>query len=550
MSARRRSAVLLAVLAAAATAAQADTYPRQPGVDVLHYSFRLGLSDETDAIEGEATVAARLAAGVAEVSLDLAQPKADRPDRGMTVASATEAGAPLRFEHAGDRLRVFLARPAKGGERREIVVRYRGAPGSGLLIAPNKHGERTFFSDNWPDKARQWLPVVDHPSDKATSEMAVEAPAHYQVVSNGLLVEETDVPGGRRLTRWRQSVPIAPWLYVVGVARFAVEHRPEWRGIPIETWVYPQDRDAGFSAFAEPTAGALEFFATYVGPYSYERLANVQANGVRGGMESATSVFYGEDSVSGPQRRWDRVIVHEIAHQWFGNAVTEGDWDDVWLSEGFATYFTHLYVEHAEGRDAFVAGLKASRDTIREFDAKNPAYRIVHDNLSDMTKVVTGAGTYQKGSWVLHMLRGVVGDEAFRSGIREYYRLHRDENASTADFRRAMEEASGQPLGWFFDQWLLRGGMLKVAGGWRWDAAAKALRLDLEQRQAALPYRMPIEVAIDVGDEGGPRVERIDLAERRQSFAIPLEREPRSVVLDPRTFVLMDAELEGPTARP
>jgi aminopeptidase N len=143
-----------------------------------------------------------------------------------------------------------------------------------------------------------------------------------------------------------------------------------------------------------------------------------------------------------------------------------------------------------------------------------------------------------------------VGDEAFRSGIREYYRLHRDENASTADFRRAMEEASGQPLGWFFDQWLLRGGMLKVAGGWRWDAAAKALRLDLEQRQAALPYRMPVEVAIDVGDEGGPRIERIDLAERRQSFAIPLEREPRSVVLDPRTFVLMDAELEGPTARP
>ncbi len=331
---------------------------------------------------------------------------------------------------------------------------YHGVPAGGLLVGPNKHGDRTFFSDNWPNKARQWLPVVDHPYDKATAEFRVTAPAHYQVVSNGLLVEETDLGDGRRLSRWRQSVPIASWLYVLGVARFAVEHRPAWKGLPIETWVFPQDRDRGFEAFAEPTVAALDFFSTRVGPYSYERLANVQANGLKGGMEAATSILYGDDSVSGPPRRWDSVIVHEIAHQWFGNAVTEGDWDDVWLSEGFATYFTHLFVEHAEGRDAFVAGLRADRDQIRAFDLKNPGYRIVHDNLSDMKQVTTGAGTYRKGAWTLHMLRGVVGDEAFWSGIREYYRLYRDKNASTADFRRVMEEASGRELGWFFDQWL------------------------------------------------------------------------------------------------
>jgi aminopeptidase N len=541
------AALLLAVVAGGPRGAVADTYPRQPGVDVLHYSFRLTLSDQTDAIEGEATVTARLAAGVGEISLDLAQPKASAPDRGMTVTGVTEAGAALRFEHAGDRLRVHLPRPATDRERREVVVRYRGTAATGLLVANNRHGDRTFFSDNWPDKARQWLPVVDHPSDKATSEFLVTAPAHYQVVSNGLLLEETDLGEDRRLTHWRQSIPIAPWLYALGVARFAVEHRPAWRGIPIETWVYPQDRDAGFHAFAEPTASALEFFADRVGPYAYERLANVQANGIRGGMESATSIFYGDDSVSGPARRWDGVIVHEIAHQWFGNAVTEGDWDDVWLSEGFATYFTHLFVEHAEGRDAFVAGLRRDRDQIRDFDEKNPGYRIVHDNLADMTKVTTGPGTYRKGAWVLHMLRGVVGDDAFRAGIREYYRLYRDKNASTADFRRVMEEAAGKELGWFFDEWLTRGGMLKVVGRWRWDAAAKALRLDLEQRQAGEPYRMPVEVAIDVEGESEPRTQRIELGERRQAVAIPLDREPRSVVLDPRTFVLMDADVSPET---
>jgi aminopeptidase N len=535
------AAVVAAVLAGGSGGARADTYPRQPGVDVLHYAFRLTLADDTDAIEGEATVAFRAAAGVDSISLDLAQPKPESSGRGMTVTVVSEGAEPLRFEHAGDRLLVRLGRPSRGGERRQVVVRYRGVPAAGLLIAPNKHGDRTFFSDNWPDKARQWLPVVDHPSDKATSEFLVTAPARYQVVSNGLLVEETDTGDGRRLTRWRESTPIAPWLYALGVARFAVEHRPAWRGRPVETWVFPQDREAGFRAFAEPTVEALEFFEDRIGPYAYERLANVQANGVKGGMEAATSIFYGDDSVSGPESRWHRVIVHEIAHQWFGNAVTEGDWDDVWLSEGFATYFTHLFVEHVQGRDAFVAGLRADRDEIRAFDEKNPGYRVVHDNLADTRQVTTGPGTYKKGAWTLHMLRGVVGDSAFWAGIRDYYHLYRDRNARTADFRRVMEEAAGRDLGWFFDEWLTRGGMLKVRGGWGWDEGARSLRLDLEQVQPGEPYRMPIEVAIHTA--GGSRSERVELRERRQGFAIPLDGEPRDVTLDPRDLVLMDATL-------
>lgn len=535
----------LVVVAGAASAA-ADTYPRQPGLDVLHYAFRLTLSDDTDRIEGEATVEIRVRSdGLSTLELDLAQPRGEAPDRGMTVSAVRDpGGTPLPFEHAGERLRVRLEPAGREGERRAVVVRYGGIPASGLLIAPNKHGDRTFFSESWPNRARQWLPVVDHPYDKATSEFLVTAPAHYQVVSNGLLAEETDLGDGRRLTRWRQSVPIAPWLYVLGVARFAVEHRPPWRGLPIDTWVYPQDREAGFEVFAEPTTAVLDFFSERIGPYAYERLGQVQANGIRGGMESATSIFYGDDSAKAPQsRRWRNVIIHEIAHHWWGNAVTESDWDDVWLSEGFATYFTHLFVEHAWGRDEMLAGLRADRDTIREFDRKNPDYRIVHDNLSDMSRVTTGPGTYRKGSWTLHMLRGVVGDAAFWAGIREYYRRHLNANATTADFRRAMEEASGQELGWFFDQWLARGGMLKLRAAWAYDAAARLVRLDLEQTQPGPPYRMPIEVAVGVEGEAEPRVERLDLRERRQRFEVPLDHEPRSVVLDPRTLVLMDAEV-------
>jgi aminopeptidase N len=455
----------------------------------------------------------------------------------------TEAGAPLRFEHASDRLSIRLEPPGRAGEARTIVVRYRGIPATGLLIAKNKHGERTFFSDNWPIKARQWLPTIDHPYDKATSEMLVTAPAQYQVVSNGLLVEETDLGDGRRLSHWRQSVPIATWLNTLGVARFAVDHRPAWHGLPIETWVYHQDRDDGFARFADPTTAVLDFFSEHIGPYPYERLGQVQANGVKGGMESATSIFYGDDAVDPRSTRWRNVMIHEIAHQWFGNSVTESDWDHVWLSEGFATYFTHLFIEHSYGRDEMVAGLLRDRDEIREFDQKNPSYRIIHDNLSDMSQVLSGTGTYKKGSWTLHMLRGIVGDSAFWAGIRDYYRSYRDGNATTTDFRRSMEQASGQELGWFFDQWLTRGGFPKLRVRWSYDAAAKQLRLDVEQLQPGPPFRLPTELRLDFDAEPRSRTERIGIRQQRESLTLPLDRPPTAVALDPRSWVLMDAEV-------
>ena len=215
-----------------------------------------------------------------------------------------------------------------------------------------------------------------------------------------------------------------------------------------------------------PTRDALEFYSDKVGPFSYEKLANVQSNSVSGGMEAASAIFYSEGSVTGDRSvRWRNVVIHEIAHQWFGNAVTESDWDDVWLSEGFATYFTLLYIEHAYGRDEFLSGLEDSRRRILEFDKQRPDYRVVHDNLSDMSQVTTGQ-IYQKGAWILHMLRGMIGDEAFWTGIRSYYRAHQDGHATTADFRREMERASGKDLRVFFDQWLTRGGLVRLDGDW------------------------------------------------------------------------------------
>jgi len=523
-----------------------DPYPKNSKIDVLNYRFEIELSDDTDEIQGKATVDVRfLADGIETLRLDLIKQSRALNDKGMLVASVELNGESVEYTHENDVLLISLPSPSSKDQRSQYTITYQGIPSTGLIIGPNKYGDKTFFSDNWPNKARYWLPAVDHPYDKATCEFLVIAPAHYQVVSNGLLLEETDVSGGKRLTHWKQSMPIAPWLYVLGVAKFAVQYVDDFQGKSIQTWVYYQDRDAGFYDFAEPTKKVLEFYSNNVGPFSYEKLANIQGNSVAGGMEAASAILYNASSVTGTRsERWRNVVIHEIAHQWFGNSVTEYDWDDIWLSEGFATYFTLLFIEHEYGRDAFLKGLESSKKMVDEFYLKNPDYRIVHDNLKDMSKV-TSSQTYQKGSWILHMLRGVVGTENFWRGIQSYYKKYENGNATTADFRREMEEASGRDLSTFFEQWLYKGGTLKYAGNWQYDKNEGQVRVVLEQVQNdGSFFEMPMEIGVYFNDAEQPQVEVVQVDRKSNTFVIKVDKEPKNVVLDPDTWMLMNVEFE------
>jgi aminopeptidase N len=330
----------------------------------------------------------------------------------------------------------------------------------------------------------------------------------------------------------------------LGVAKFAVQYVDEFDGKSIETWVYPQDRDAGFYDFAIPTKSALEFYSDRIGPFSYEKLANIQSNSVSGGMEAASAILYSENSVVGDRnKRWRNVVIHEIAHQWFGNSVTEYDWDDVWLSEGFATYFTLLFIEHEYGYDAFMEGLASSKKRVDEFDKKNPEYRIVHNNLTDMSKV-TSIQTYQKGSWILHMLRGVLGTDIFWKGIQAYYKKYKDLNATTEDFQREMEEASGLDLTDFFKQWLYKPGALKYKGTWEYDSRKKEviIRIDQVQTDGSF-FKMPMEVGIYGSNNQNPDIKRVQLDSTSNVLTFSVAMEPENIVLDPNSWVLMEADL-------
>jgi len=540
----RMRATILALLALSLVhtpAAAVDDYPRNWDVDVLHYRFHLTLSDESNEIRGRADITVRfVAGGMREFALDLVGRDAG-VETGMEVIRVTRGDGPVGYAHTDDRLTVSMMSPTTAEERRTFTVEYRGVPADGLIIDANMFGDRTFFGDNWPTRARHWLPTVDHVSDKATVEWIVIAPDHYQVVATGKLLERSDIGDGTRRTHWGSTVPIAPKVMVMGAARFAVQHVGVVAGVPVQSWVYPQNRDAGFYDYALATK-VLRFFDAHIGPFAYEKLANVQSKTRFGGMENAGNIFYSERSVRG-NRGGEGLIAHEIAHQWFGDSVTERDWHHIWLSEGFATYFTQLYNEFTHGRDTMVRGMRGARDTVAGFYAQNPELALIAEQLTEPRRMLN-RNAYQKGAWVLHMLRRQVGDEAFWQGIRDYYREYRDGTALTEDLQRVMEGASQQDLEWFFRQWAYVPGHPMLTGTWSYDASIGTVDITLRQTQrSGAVFSFPLDIGIDTGAQSAAQVETVRITEAEHSFSFPTPGPPSAVTLDPDTWLLFEGAL-------
>lgn len=529
--------IAVVMLMAPGAPAAADTYTRQPGIDVQQYIFRIELKDGTRVISGQADIDLVFKTdGVAELFLDLIGASADGKT-GMTVSAVTSGAQTLAFTHEHNRVRIQLGPAAKTGDRRRVTVQYAGVPADGLLIGPNKHGEPVFFGDNFPDRARHWLPTIDHPYDKSACEFVITAPESYQVVAPGALVETTSLAENRRLTRYREAVPITTYCMVIGVGRFAVETIGYVHGAPIQSWVYPSERDPGFADF-RIALKPMELFSWRIGPYAYEKLANVQSKTRYGGMENASAIFYREGVVTGKGTN-EGLFAHEIAHQWFGDSVTESDWDHTWMSEGFATYLTHVYNEYTFGRDTMVRGLRRDRESVIRYYDRNPKSAIVTPATEKLDNILS-TNSYQKGGWFLHMLRRLVGDEVFWKGISTFYVRHRNGNALTEDFQRVMEEVSGKPLRAFFRQWVYTPGQPVIKGSWTY--AAGVLTVELHQAQATdTVYATAIDIGIVTDRGAAPKVEVVQLVQRDQTFTISLDKEPLDVVLDPNTWLLMQA---------
>jgi aminopeptidase N len=463
---------------------------QSPGavIDVQHYGFNIQLSDATDNIKGKAEITVKFLATPGTFHINLV--KRNIKGKGMTVTRVLENGRRVRFQQDSDVVNIYTK--AIENSTKTYTIAYEGVPADGLIISTNKFGHRTFFGDNWPNRAHNWIPCVDEPADKASVDFTVTAPDHYQVVANGLKMSEAALPGELKVTHWQETAPLSTKIMVIGVADFAIDHPKDVDDIPVYTYVFPESANIGFKSYA--VAGEiLPFFIKHIGPYSYKKLANVQSKTIFGGMENAGAIFYFEDS---PQSKGiEELMAHEIAHQWFGDSASEKDFHHLWLSEGFATYLTHYYLESKYGIDTLKKRLIDDRTLVIKFEKKRNT-PVVDTTVKDKYMQLLNANSYQKGGWFLHMLRRKLGDGAFWKGLNTYYLKYQNSNANTTDFREVMEQISGQDLKPFFKQWLNTSGHPDVTVSWKYDAKTHVVDLKVDQKQKGL-YIFPLEVAID-----------------------------------------------------
>lgn len=487
--------------------------------DVQHYNIFLTLNDQTDKISAVTAITVRFTQDVPELSLDLVG-RSSR-DTGMAISAVTEGKVKVPFKQHSESVRLTVR--AKKGEIHTYRIAYSGIPANGMIISTNKFGKRTFFTDNWPNRAHYWLPSIDHPSDKATVEFTVVAPAHYTVIANGLKKEETTLPGQLKRTRYAETVVLPTKVFAVGVADFAVDHSGDVTDIPVYSYVFPENKVQGFQDYAKAVE-ILQFFIDKIGPYAYKKLANVQSKTMFGGMENASTIFYEEGSVG--SKFIEELIAHEVAHQWFGDAVTESSWEHVWLSEGFATYMTLVYMEHKYGTDTLKEELRTDRKKIVSFAARRHT-PVIDTSRQGGYMQLLNANSYQKGSWILHMLRRQVGDTAFWKGIRAYFAAYNGRNANTQDFKREMEKASGQDLGTFFQQWLYTPGMpvLSVRKG------TEPHTMIIEQKQDSL-FTFPLEFKAT----GSSALQHITIKDRITVVRVPGAEE---IQIDPEINLLI-----------
>jgi Aminopeptidase N len=532
-----RSWIVLAAVFASSAYAQ-ENRPYRPAFDVVDYTIAIDLPDTGSTIHANATLTVSKPGRADTLVLDLLD---------LTVNSVSVDGREVKFTRTPETIEIPLRAKRGRNPSYRVAVDYGGAVVDGLIARVDSAGRWTYFGDNWPNRARHWIPSIDHPSDKATVTWRVNAPSSKTVVANGTLVSSRPVRGaaGRTETVWRESKRIPVYLMVIAAAPLerydlgdtACGLAEVQRCVPQSVYTAPEQSDFMPGPFVR--AGAIvQLFGRLVGPFPYEKLAHLQSSTRFGGMENASNIFYADGAF---RRRTmnDGLIAHETAHQWFGDAVTEREWAHLWLSEGFATYFAALWTRAARGDSAFRVQMAHIRETVLA-DTIAVTKRPVIDTEQTNYLALLNRNSYEKGGFVLHMLKAQVGEGAFFDALRRYYLEHRHSTAVTDDLRAAMERESKQDLGWFFDQWLRRPGYPEVTAASTYDAASHEVVINLSQSDRFGHYQFPLTVAVidSSGVEHRATAQMSAAGNGAQQVRVPLSSAPAEIVLDPDVELL------------
>lgn len=517
---------------------------RSRDYDALHYRLSFVLDDATSSYRAENTVTlASLRDGLATCALDAED---------LSVTSVVDAGGnPLAYSQASGQLVVTLAAPLRYGEKTVFTVRFsQSRPKTGLkFIAGTADHPPQVNTYSWPEESRHWFPCFDSPNDKASSEVLATVRSDWKVLSNGkLLGVQADPAAGTSTWHWLQSEPHPTYGIMLAAGPFEIIR--DARGtLPVDYWVYPKDVADAPRSFRK-TPAMIEFYEkTFAVAYPWAKYDQVCVAGSGGGMEATTATILGQSTIH--DRRADQdfpsdgLVAHELAHMWWGDLVTERAWSDVWLSESFATYAEYLWTRHDRGEDEGALNLEDKKSSYLEEARASYIRPIVFDRFNDPWDIMDGH-SYPKGAAVLHMLRFVLGDEAFFRSLSAFLKKFAYASADTHDLETVVKDTTGQNLDWFFDEWLRRPGHPVFRVAWTWDEAGRKARLEVHQVQDTsrnIPiYRIPVSIGLYAAD--GLEVRTVWLEKKDETFEIPTARKPDAVEFDLGHNLLMELVFE------
>jgi len=515
--------------------------------DVRHIKGELTLDVKKSEIRGTVThTIAPLHPGLDSITLDCG---AD-----LKVSKVAVGPAACKYEQRGDELSITLDRAYSPDETFQLAVTYAGSPEVGIrFVKPDvDHPKRAacVWTIGEPEDARFWIPCYDFPNERSTSEMIVTVDKPLSVVSNGTLESTRENADGTSTFHWKMDKQLTAYLLSITAADFAVYH-DKLGSLPVDYYVLKDVDEATTRRALGKTPQMIEFFNQKIGTaYDYPKYAQVCLPEFGGGMEHTSATTLTDsillDAVAHLESDADSLVAHELAHQWFGDLLTCRDWSNLWLNEGFASYFDPLFTEQDKGKDAFQINMASN---LAGYLRSDRDYRrpIVEPRFNDPWQMFDGV-TYSKGSCVLHALRGLIGDDAWWRGIKLYVGRNKDRAVVTDDFRKAMEEVSGRDLGWFFDQWVSRGGHPELSARWRFEPEDSTLRLKVDQTQTVdetTPlFRLP--TTVEIGDESSVRSVPIVIDAKTQEIVIPTPRRPKMVRIDPEGWLPKVLTFEKP----
>ncbi len=520
---------------------------RTRDVDQQHIRLELNFDFDQQSVVGKATHRLELFRPASTVQLDAA----DMTIRGVVLRGKQEGTADqtttLKFAHRNKQLVIDLPQEEPAGTALTLEIDYTLAkPKQGVHFVVPDAGEPTQPRMVWtqcePEYARYWLPCIDAPGDRITSEIIVTAPSKFVTLSNGTLTSKKEHDNGTTTWHWNQARSHVPYLMSVVAGDFEVLEE-SWDGIPVLSYV-PRGRLADAPRSFDKTPAMLKFFTQKIGyRYPWPKYAQICVDEYAwGGMEHTSATTLNLDTLHDARAHEDvssvNLVAHELAHQWWGDLLTCKDWGELWLNESFATYFATLWTEHDEGADE-ATWQRANEAT--DYQGEDARYRrsIVNYRYGSPENMFDGH-SYPKGGRVLHMLRHELGEEMFWRAIRRYCELNQFRSVETADLRIAVEEATGQGMNWFFDQWLYKGGHPEFNVAWDYDATAKQVRVTIKQKQK-VDETTPLfrtSAEIEVGHGKKSVIRRVQLSKAEETFHFDAAEQPTRVCFDPKDWIL------------